>query len=502
MIVADLFARLGLLPDEKSFDKGKELIESVHHALEAYLGFEGLKKVGELVEGTVEAAVQAKHLGERLGITGEAVQELGYAADVTGASAEDMTSAMQRLSQGMERAAKTGKGPLVDALGHLHLSFSKIKGQTRDVQLETIADGFKNAKPGVDLLAQSIDIFGRGAGPKLLPLLKKGASGIEELRAEAQKLGVVIDEDGIEKAEEFEIAQKKMGATLKGIRNEAVVALLPALQEMAEGLQKWIMANRDAIVSGLETFFGVLASAMHVVGEVLSWLIDLFKNHTDAVVSLGLAFVVMQYQAISAAVASAAAWVIAALPFVAIAAAIAAVIFVLKKLLEHVIGAKVTWTELWNAVIEAGEMIIDWFEALYDKVEPWISNVVDSIEQAFSDLWQSVKDGAQEAWDDIKGIPVIGHVIRGVQAVGEGIGDAAGWVATQGGTYDPTAPKTVPAAGEERGDVTIQGGDTHIEINGTNLDHKQLKSAVQDAINESNKDMLRHAHDSISGGKR
>lgn len=501
MIVAELFAKLGLVPDEKSWERGHELVEGLHHALEAYLGYEGLMKVKELVEGTVEAAVSAKHLGERLGISSDAVQELGYAADVTGASAEVMTQAMQRLAFGMENA-KRGTGPLVTAMQQLHIPIANLRKESLDQNLEEIADGFAKAGPQVNKLALSIEIFGRNAGPRLLPLLEKGSSGIAELREEAQKLGVVIDEEGIEKAHEFEIAQKRLGATLTGVRNEAVIAMLPALQEMAEGLGEWVKENREAIASGLKAVLEGIAAAFHIVGEVLSVVVDIFQNHKEVVFALIAALGLLEAQAITTAIATAAAWVLSFAPLIIATGAVLALMMALKKLVEYVVGSTVSWRQMWDATVAGGEAVVDWLSELPGKVADFFGDVAQAIKDAFDEAWDYAVKKADAAWNAIKDSP-IGRIGT---ALGEGAGYVTRKVIGGGENLDAidsvSVAPSVPAGGVAGGDVNITG-DTHITVDGagsTNPD--ELAAKIKTAIDESNKDMLRQAHANISGGKR
>lgn len=504
MQVAELFARLHLAPDEASWDKGHELIEGLHHALEAYLGYEGLKKVKELVEGTVEAAVAAKHLGERLGITGEAVQELGYAADVTGASQEDMTAGLQRLAAGLEHAKK-GTGPLVDAMSQLKIPISDLKKGNLEQNLEQIADGFEKAGPKVNKLALSIEIFGRNAGPKLLPLLNKGASGIAELREEAQKLGVVIDEEGIEKAEEFEIAQKKLGATLKGVRNEAVIAMLPALQEMTEGLSDWVKENREAIASTLTAILKGLAEVFHVIGTVIGVVVKVVQylgENLDLLIPIlaGVAAILLPLITEWAAgmLIAAGATIVAIAPFIAIAAAVAAVTFAIMKLIQH-------WDQVVSFLKSKGNEFVDWLEALPGRVVSWVEDVAQSIKDAFAEAWAFVVKEAHKAWNDIKEIPVIGHVIKGAGAVlgGPSVLDLAKQAQTAAAGV-PSVPGGLPGSSAAAFAAGIQAsyGDTNIEINAANMSPEELKGAVKDSVREAQADALRIAYANLSGGRR
>jgi hypothetical protein len=499
MIVAELTATLGLTPKEGEWEKGNQLIESLHHAIEAYLGYEGLQKVKELVEGTVEAAQEAKNLGEQLGITAEAVQELGYAAYVSDVSTGQLQSSMQRLSRGLEDVKSKGTGPTADALQKLGVHMRDLKGESLDQNIEVIADAFKNAGPEVNKTALAIELFGRSAGPRMLLLLNKGKEGIVDLRNEAQKLGFVMGEEALEKAEEFEVAQKKLHATLVGVRNVAVTAILPALTEMAEKLGKWVLENREAIASTLQAVLEGIATAFHLVGQAISVVLDIasyLNEHWEIMAALvtAAAAIIIPFVAEWAAgmIVAAAATLAAASPFIAIGVAVAALAYGIIKLIEN-------WDEVWDAIKKGGEHVLDWFASLPGRFASWVGDVTDDIKQAFQDAWDYVVDSAHRAWEEIKDLPVIGHIIRGAQFLGGSIQD----VAQQTMNTTPSVPGAglgFPSSAANAFNATI--GDTNIQIDATGMTPDELKDAVKDTVRDAHVDAYRQAFTNLGGGKR
>jgi hypothetical protein len=498
VVVAELFAKLGLLPDEGSFHKGHELIEGLHHALEAYVGYEGLKKVGELVEGTVKAAVEAKHLGERLGITGEAVQELGYAADVTGASAEDLQIGMQHLARGMQEMQTKGTGPAAQALSRLGIHMRDLKGESLDQNLEVIANKFAAMPDGANKAAIAMELFGR-QGTRLIPLLNKGQAGITDLRNEAEKLGVVIDEAGIEKAEEFEIAQKKLGATLKGIRNEAVVAMLPALQEMAEGLRAWITENREAIKSTLEAVLHALAFAFKTLGTVITAVTGFLQEHSDVATAIIIALgALITAFAVQAAID----WLLAFWPLVLVAALIAGVVLLVKNF-----GAIWDWVKdkagaAWQWIKDKASEFYDWLKGLPEAALEWMTDVADAIKEALGEAWDWAVQKAKDAWAEIKKSTGLGFLEKGAQKAGSLVGglvygkDDRGHI---GEGYDAVYTTGTPEAAA----ANIQTGDVQINVtNAQNLNSDELASKIKDHVRDAQADAIRQAHSNLAGGRR
>jgi TP901 family phage tail tape measure protein len=498
VIVAELAATLGLIPDDASWDKGHELIHSLGNALEAYLGYEGLKKVGELVSSTVEAAQEAKNLGEELGITAEAVQQLGYAAYVSDVSVEQFNSAMFRFSRGMEQAKK-GTGPVHDALGKLKIKMQDLKGETLDQNLEVLADAFKNAGPEVNKTAIAIDLFGRGAGPRMQLLLNKGKEGLVDLRNEASKLGFVMGEDALRAAEEFEAAQKRLHATLIGVRNEAVTAVLPALTEMGNALGEWVKENREAIRTGLQAVLEGVAFAFKLVGGAIGFVISFLDEHREVLAALIVIAGVFIGEMIIGAAGVALGWALALAPLILLAAAVTGMIHLVKALVEYVLGTEVTWSEMWDGVVAAGEAVLDWFEAFPEKALGWIESVGSTIREAFGAAFDWVVKKAHAVWEDIKGF--FGDFLNlGTDSVidqATKLGKQQNPSATGGGFVTNLSDNLQRAP-----DVTATFGDTHIQIDAANMSPEDLEKHVKDGVREAHQDFVREAYANLTGGKR
>jgi hypothetical protein len=158
--VADLFASLGLKPKEQEWKHGHELIEGIKKGVEVFAGAEAVKGIYEMVKSTGEAAVAALRLGQKIGVSTEAVQELGYAAKVSGVNAEELQHGFQHLALGLQEARTKGTGPLVDGLHTLGVSFEAVRNKTPDEMLAVLADRFATMPDGAKKTAAAMQIFG------------------------------------------------------------------------------------------------------------------------------------------------------------------------------------------------------------------------------------------------------------------------------------------------------------------------------------------------------
>lgn len=345
-----------------------------------------LGRVSGLFSSSAAAAATFNDAATRLGLGVETVQELGFAADQSGSNLETLAGGLKAFADKADAAGKGGR-EAARALRQVGINAADIKGGKLplDEALASIADRFAAMPDGARKSALAVDLFG-GAGVKLIPLLNKGSKGIAELRAEAQRLGVVMSADAAASLATMGDEQAKLRAQLAGLRNQAVAALVPVVLKVVRGLQEWIAANRQILAAGLAAAVGALGVAFQIVGgaiavvvEVLAW----FGRHTDTAIALvtwlGAALVAFGIKA-------AAAWVMALGPIGWVIAGVAALI--------------VAWPYLRKAAVAAAT----------------------AISSAFRRLWSGMKSAARSAYDAIAGIfSKIGGFFA---AIGRGIRDA------------------------------------------------------------------------------
>lgn len=165
-----------------------------------------------------------------LGITTEKLSELGYAAKLSGSSQADLIAALPRLAKGLTDAAQ-GTGEALEGFKALNLDPKGFKG-TDDALLK-IADKFSQFADGTEKTALAINIFGK-SGASLIPLLNEGAAGIEKLREEARRLGVVIGSDAAKAAEEYKDNIDRLKSVSEGLAISLASKTLPALNSFLE----------------------------------------------------------------------------------------------------------------------------------------------------------------------------------------------------------------------------------------------------------------------------
>lgn len=185
------------------------------------------KKVNDLVD---EAATTA----EKLSMTVESFTALSYAANIADVEVASFTTGMRLLSKNM-LDAQAGTGEAKDAFRALGIAVQDSSGKLRtsEAVLLDLAEKFARMEDGAGKTALAMRIFGR-SGADLLPLLNKGRGGIEELRKEAERLGVVFTKDMAEAADEFDKNLKRLQASAEGMAVKLSGPLINGLNNTAE----------------------------------------------------------------------------------------------------------------------------------------------------------------------------------------------------------------------------------------------------------------------------
>lgn len=499
MEIASLFATLGLKPDEHSWKRGEELIENVKRGLEIFVGFEAVKYIGELVNKTGEAAIASERLAQKLGTTSESIQKLGYAANVSGASVEDLQTFMQHMSLQMAEAKKTGTGPLVDALSTLHISFASFSKLSADEKVEVLADAFKKAGPEVNKTAVAMQLGGR-SGTALIPMLNRGGAAVRELGEEFKEMGGVIDGDATKSFEELEETEKKLGATMTGIKNQAVIALLPAIKEMAESLLEWVKANKEVIAStikgvvdALATAFSALGTVIGTVGDVVQWFIEHAEIGKAVLIALGVVIAALAAEA-------AAAWIIGFAPIIGVVAAIAALILVVQDVWKSITTGKGITADVFRWISGKVHGVWESFKSFGRSIGDFFTGIASSIKQAFVDFFDWVVAKAEAVGGAIRNAPGIKQVLDATHALGTGAGHIARAL-TGGGTPEDEAYDAISEVRTAGDAPTVNNNNVNANftINSATGDPKAIGDEVDRRLGTFWNNQLRAAHADTGG---
>lgn len=184
----------------------------------------------------VAAFDEVAETADRIGVATDALQELRFAADLSGVGAEGMDKALEKLSRkvgeaaaGVDEAEKTFKRlgvSVLDAGGDI---------KTADKLLEELAGRFAAMESPAERAATAAKLFGDEVGGKMAAMLAGGGDAMAKLRNEARELGVVIDEHVLRQAGQTADELDKLARVINVNVSAALVDLAPVFVDLARG---------------------------------------------------------------------------------------------------------------------------------------------------------------------------------------------------------------------------------------------------------------------------
>lgn len=340
-------------------------------ALQNLAGRMGIAKgdfaaMGRLVLGTTAAlaalAIGAVHSSVALAATAEELrdtaresrvttselQEFRHAGAISGVGADRMAAGVANLAQNLRSAEmRMGGNGVGGQLRRLGIDMRDASGQVRPTAdiMDDLAVAFERVPSPVRRARMATQLFGE-SGRRMLDVLHTGPGGLRALREEMEQLGGGVTPEAVAASREFTQAQERLSRASDSLRSVLAVSVLPVLS--------W-MTTKAAELGG---WFARLTRGTHLV--------------RIAMIALGVT-------AAAVALATIGAWGPVVAPFVAAAAAIAAVGLVLDDVWTFIEGGDSALGRFIDSMFGAGTSA-QFARALREEWE----NVVGAVERAIA----------------------------------------------------------------------------------------------------------------------
>jgi len=195
---------------------------------EALIGFGVVgAAVGAATLAMRQSAASIAEIGDaarRAGMDVVTFQELSYVAEKNRISVDALTDGMKELSLRADEFVVTGKGPAAEAFQRLGLGADALAEKLSDPKalFIDIIDRLRQLDKAARIRIAD-EIFGGTAGERFVELIDQGADGIRDTIKEANRLGIVIDREGVDKAADVDAAFKRITNTIGTNLKAAVV---------------------------------------------------------------------------------------------------------------------------------------------------------------------------------------------------------------------------------------------------------------------------------------
>jgi hypothetical protein len=208
----------------------------------------------------------------RTGVSVEALSQLAYAAGQSALDFDSLEKSIRHMQKVIVDAAG-GSKEAAKALADLGLSAAALRGMSADKAMEKIADGLEAIHDPAKRATAAAAVFGDRMGARLLPLMAGGAKGMQDLRHQADALGLTMSTDSARAAEE--LADRlddlwktvKMGAFRIGAElGPSIRGIVLDMTAAAVSAGRWVSAHREVVKIAAGVTVAALGAGAGLVG--------------------------------------------------------------------------------------------------------------------------------------------------------------------------------------------------------------------------------------------
>ncbi|WCA69648.1 hypothetical protein G6L97_03300 [Agrobacterium tumefaciens] len=197
--------------------------------------------VGGLVAGFAAATKAVAELGDAAkmaGVSAKSFQEWRYVAEQARIPIDAMTDGLKEMSLRADEFAQTGKGSAAEAFQRLGLSPQEVKERLKDpseflLLLINRTKQLNDTAAGVRIFDE---LFGGTGGERMVSLLAQGEKGIRAQIKAANDLGIVINDDLINRAAELDA---KFNTIVHTVGQNLKAAIVSASDSLVDFIDRW-----------------------------------------------------------------------------------------------------------------------------------------------------------------------------------------------------------------------------------------------------------------------
>jgi hypothetical protein len=224
------------------------------------------------VAGAASAVAAVDDLSKRTGVSAQTLQAYQFAAEQSGVSVETFGKGIQKLGINLGEA-QTGNKSAIKSFADLGLSVEELTRLSPEQAFEKVAAAISQLPNAAQQAAAAVSLFGK-SGAELVPVFQEGAGYLAEMRAEAERLRLVLSKEQTQALANLDDSISKVSASFKSLQARIVAELAPSLVRASEAAAKFFAEiSVEDLVLRAQSAVQQLADAFAALSPVLEFVV-------------------------------------------------------------------------------------------------------------------------------------------------------------------------------------------------------------------------------------
>ncbi|TWH63848.1 hypothetical protein LX59_03012 [Azomonas agilis] len=245
--------------------KARRELDSTRRAVGSLAGAVSAVAFTAWIKNNISAAAELEVLAQRAGTTVEEFQRFAFATRTVGLDVEKTADILQDFNDKLGEYIQNGGGELADFFDGIASQANVTSDAFRNLLSTEGLPKFFSLLERANLSQAEYTLFLEGAASdatRLIPLLRNNAEQLRALSDEADRLGLVLSENTVKQAKQFQNDLGVLGAVANSVGQKIAADLVPELNNLTRELRDPATAEAAAaLAKGITSAFTSIISA-------------------------------------------------------------------------------------------------------------------------------------------------------------------------------------------------------------------------------------------------
>jgi hypothetical protein len=224
-----------------------------------------------IIRSQAQAIDELAKTADAIGVSTENLQALQHIAKLTGSSAQQLATNMERMQRRLGEVARGG-GQAAKALREIGINVDQIASLSADQQLDVLSKALAGVENATIRASIANDLFGRD-GVRMLKLTDRLArEGIGGIKREMEALGASISRTEAAGVERMNDALETAQLVSRGLAQRLTITLAPTIAAVAEHFVAVARETRAFGTAGVDATEAVAEGFFLLIDRVVSFV--------------------------------------------------------------------------------------------------------------------------------------------------------------------------------------------------------------------------------------